>query len=203
MNDSRVHMAMNWQKRLMERNRQHQSFADIPVMLEKNQQIGEEGLEMTALAKQLQVFDSDISLDLDETMTFIQNAEKLQTSSFLDDLAVLSLEDRLRMEQLPPGFRSAKLVSDKKQLFVLFRHRRRRFAVLFNHKGQIVTDNIQRDLIMEKIRCRRDEIIAPVSKYPDDDVFDSWLEQSRTNWAKANNIPLDEIYIVCSLALIP
>lgn len=202
MSNPQVHMAMNWQRRLIERNRQHQSFADIPVMLESNQQTGEDGLEMTALARQLQAFDQNVNLDLDETMKFIENAEKLQTSSFLDDLAVLSIEDRLRVEQLPPGFRSARLGSGKTQLFVLFRHRRRHFAVLFDQHARIVMDNIQRDAIMNAIRCKRDEPIAPPSQYPDDDMFDQWLDRSRDTWAKEHGFAVNEIGIVCSLVLV-
>ncbi|MEQ8675347.1 MAG: helicase-related protein [Aggregatilineales bacterium] len=202
MSNPQVHMAMNWQRRLIERNRQHQSFADIPVMLESTQQTDDDGLEMSALAKQLQAFDQNIDLDLDETMRFIENAEKLQTSSFLDDLAVLSIEDRLRVEQLPPGFRSARLVSGKTQLFILFRHRRRHFAVLFDQHARIVMDNIQRDGIMNAIRCKRDEPIAPPSKYPDDDMYDRWLDRSRETWAKEHTFALNEIGIVCSLVLV-
>jgi hypothetical protein len=202
MNNPKVHMAMNWQRRLLERNRQHQSFADIPVMLESNQQMDEDGLEMTALAKQLQVFDQTINLDLDETMKFIQNAEKLQTSSFLDDLAVLSTEDRLRVERLPPGFRSARLVSGKTQLFVLFRHRRRRFAVLFDQDARIVMDHTQRDAIMNAIQCDRNEPIVSPSKYPDDDMFDQWLDRSREIWAKEQSFAIHEISIICSLVLV-
>lgn len=202
MNNPQIHMAMNWQRRLMERNRQHQSFADIPVLLESNQQNGDDGLEMTALARQLQAFDQDINLDLDETMQFIKNAEKLQTSSFLDDLAVLSVEDRLRVGQLPPGFRSAKLGSGKTQIFVLFRHRRRHYAVLFDQHARILMDNIQRDAIMNTIRCRRDEPVVSPSQYPDDDTFDQWLNRARETWAKEHSYAIDEIGIVCSLGLI-
>ena len=202
MNDSRIHMAMNWQRRLIERNRQHQSFADIPVMLERNQQVGEDGLEMTALARQLQTFDQDINLDLDETMKFIESAEKLQTSSFLDDLAMLSVEDRARVAQLPPGFRSARLIQGKPRLFVLFQHRRRYFALLFDEYGRVVMDSVQRDKIMNEIRCRRDEPIAPPSQYPGDDAFDQWLDIARENWARDRQLSANEINIICSMALI-
>lgn len=202
MNDTRIHMAMNWQRRLLERNRQHQSFADIPVLLERNQQIGEDGLEMTALARQLQAYDQDVSLDLDQTMQFIESAEKLKTSSFLDDLAMLSVDDRSRVAQLPPGFRSARLVLEQARLFVLFQHRRRYFAVLFDSQGRVVLDSIQRDTIMDVIRCRRDEPIAPPSHYPNDDEFDLWLDRSRENWAREHAIPAGEISIVCSMALV-
>ncbi len=202
MNNPRVHMAMNWQNRLHERNRQHQSFADIPVMLERHQQIGEDGLEMTALARQLQTVDQDINLDLDETIRFIKNAEKLQTSPFLNDLAALSAEDRKRVAQLPPGFRSAKLAQGKSRLFVLFQHRRRYFAVLFDESGRATIDSVQRDKIMNEIRCYRDEPIAPPARYPEDDAFDQWLDIARENWARDHQLSANEINIVCSMALI-
>ena len=202
MNDSRVHMAMNWQRRLLERNRQHQSFADIPVLLERNQQVGEDGLEMTALARQLQAYDQDVSLDLDQTMQFIQSAEKLKSSSFIDDLATLSLEDRSRVAQRPPGFRSARLVEGKPRLFVLFRYRRRCFAALFDEQAGVVLDSEQRDEIMNAVRCRRDEPVAPLPHYPDEDAFDQWLERARAAWARTHGFPVGEIGIICSMALV-
>lgn len=202
MNDTRIHMAMNWQRRLLERNRQHQSFADIPVMLERNQQVGEDGLEMTALARQLQAYDQDVSLDLDQTMQFIESAEKLKTSSFLDDLAMLSVDDRSRVAQLPPGFRSARLVQGRPRLFVLFRLRRRYFAVVFDEQVRVILDSMQRDKIMAAIRCGRDEPVAPPSHYPDDDDFDQWLDRARANWAKSHGAPVGEISIICSMALV-
>jgi hypothetical protein len=52
-------------------------------------------------------------------MEFIKNAEKLQTSLFLDDLVVLTVDDRARVADLPPGFRSARLTAGKTRLFVL------------------------------------------------------------------------------------
>lgn len=202
MNNSRIHMAMNWHRRLIERNRQYQSFADIPVMLEHNQQIRDDGLEMMALARQLQMFGQDINLDLDETMNFIKSAEKLQTSSFINDLAMLSIEDRARVAQLPPGFRSARLVKGKTRLFMLLQHRRRHFAVLFDEHGRIVMDSVQRDKIMDEIRCHRNEPIAPVSQYPDDDTFDQWLDTARENWARNRQSSANEINIICAIALI-
>jgi superfamily II DNA or RNA helicase len=202
MSNPQVHMAMNWERRLLERNRQHQSFADIPVLLETDQRVSEVGHEMIDLARQLRAHDHNVNLDLDETMRFIENAEKLQTSSFLDDLAVLSVEDRLRVAQLPPGFRSARLGTGKAQLFVLLRHRRRHFAVLFDQDARIVMDNIRRDAIMNVIRCKHDEPIAPPSKYPDDDVLDEWLDRSLETWAQEHDVALNEIGIVCSLAIV-
>lgn len=202
MNDTRLHMAMNWQQRLMERNQQHRSFADIPVLMEAKQQVGEEGLEMAALAQQLQVFDQDIQLDLDETMRFIQSAEKLSTSSFLDDLALLTDEDRVRVAALPSGFRSARLTSAATRLFVLFRQQRRYYAVLFDATGKVVQSNEERDAIMNIIRCERDEPLAPPSTYPDDDSYDRWLDNARLSWVEMHKLKVHDAEIVCSLALV-
>lgn len=202
MNNPHIHMAMNWQRRLHERSRQHQSFADIPVMLDKNSKASEDGFEMATLAKQLQLFDRDIQLDLDEALKFIRNAENLQTSSFLDDLASLSVDDRSRAEQLPPGIRSARHSNNKTLLFVLFRYRRRCFAALFDQNAHIVKDYNQQDAIMRMIRCRRSEPVVSPSKYPDDDEFDAWLDRSRTTWAAEHHFAANEVGIVCSMALI-
>jgi len=63
-------------------------------------------------------------------------------------------------------------------------------------------DSVQRDKIMNEIRCRRDEPIAPPSQYPDDDAFDQWLDIARENWARDRQLSANEINIICSMALI-
>lgn len=165
----------------MERSRQHRSFADIPVMLEGIQQSGEEGLEMAVLAQDLQE-SGDVSLDLDQTLAFVEQADRLRTSSFLDDLASLTAGDREEALALPAGFRSARLTDEQTQLFLLLQHRRRFHATLFDHRGYLVFDAELRDRIMEAIRCGRDEPAAPASLYPDDDAFDRWIDSSRHEW---------------------
>jgi hypothetical protein len=85
---------------------------------------------------------------------------------------------------------------------VLFQHRRRYFATLFDEDGQIVMDSIQHDNIMNEIRCRRDEPLAPPSQYPDDDEFDWWLDIAREKWAKDHQVSANEVNIVCSMAIL-
>jgi hypothetical protein len=64
-------------------------------------------------------------------------------------------------------------------------------------------DSVQRDNIMNEIRCRRDEPVAPPSQYPDDDEFDRWLDTARENWAKAHQVSAHEVNIVCSMDILP
>lgn len=204
MSDSRILMAMNWQRRLVDRGQQHTSFADIPVFMESRNLSGDEGMEMAALAKQLQGLDQNLELDLDQVLDFIDNAQKLKTSSFLDDLWLLNEEQLEGISKLPPGIRSARAVRGKKRfLFVLFEYRKKRFATLFNASGHIEMDDERRDAIMQEIRCDQNEPIISVAQYPDDDTFDSWLEIARNNWAKRRDFDVQAIDILCSMALIP
>ena len=200
MSDPRLHMALNWRRRLIERDRQHRSFADIPVLLDGSRD--EEGLEMAALAQQLQDFDREVRLGLDETLRFIENAEHLQTSSFLDDLARLSEADIAQVRGLPQGFRSVRAVAGATRLFVLFQYRRRFYATLFDGQGKVVFNSERRDEIMSAIRCTRDEPIASPHMCPDDDTLDRWIDTARDAWAGARGLDAGAVQAVCALAMI-
>jgi superfamily II DNA or RNA helicase len=200
MQDERISLAVNWHNRLKERNRQHQSFADIPVLLDDGDTADEE-IEMQELARERRIFDHETTLDLNQTLEFINKAQKITTSSFWDDLTRISIEERNRVENLPFGFRSVRQIKNgKKRLFILFLSKRRYYPVLFDKDSRVLLDSEERDTIMNTIRCDPSE---PTATYIEDDEFDKWLDKCRENWIAKNNIAMHEkVQIVCALALV-
>ncbi|MGQ9889364.1 MAG: DEAD/DEAH box helicase family protein, partial [Aggregatilineales bacterium] len=201
MRNPNIAMAVNWHHRLQERNRQHQSLADIPVLLDEA--ATEDELEMQSLARQYRIFEGNTNLDLDQTLNFLKDAQKLTTSTFWTDLADLTQAEIERVTALPFGFRSARVLKGKKRLFVLFQHRRRFYTALFDERGQLLLDSEQRDEIMEIIRCEPEEPLAPMGIYPSDDAFDEWIDAARAVWARARDFAPESVRVVCSMALLP
>jgi superfamily II DNA or RNA helicase len=202
MEHPKLRNARRWQSRLQERNEQHRSFSQIPVLIRKaSGGKVEEGYEMEQLASKLYE-QKETYLDLDEVLDFIQNADSLTTSTFYKDLANISKPQEIT--HLPAGIRSARLTKGKKQLFLLFRYGSRQYqAGLFDDKGKLTKDGDHREVAMRAIRCPVDEPKAPAHLYPDDDTFDMWIECARQNWAEAQGLSPHKLQIVCAMALIP
>jgi len=192
----------NWQRRLQERGEEHRSFAQIPVLIRKelNSQ-DEQGFQMEKLARELCI-RSDDSLNLDEVLEFIHNADALTTSTFYKDLA--NIPNQSEISHLPAGIRSARLSNGRKRLFVLFRQGARQVqAGLFDANGKLDKDGDRREVAMQAIRCDVDEPKAPARVYPEDDTFDEWIERARSHLAELQGIPANRLQIICAMALIP
>lgn len=200
LNNPQIHMALDWQRRLLERSEQHAAFAEIPVMVRR--ELGglssESGFEMAALARRLQT-ESAINLDLYQTLEFVSQAESFHTSSFLDDLALVKEYDRRRMMGLPAGFRSTKRTDGTRQLFLLLKARRRVYAVLFDRAGRVVMDAEQRDAIMQTIRSDPWELSALGLT---EDETDEWIDRARDTWSEAHALPADVVQVVCALVMV-
>jgi len=154
IDNSQLNVALNWGKRLINYSEQHRSFADIPVLLKHDN--AAQGMEMIELARGLQYFEQ-VDLDLDQVMDFIQQSDQLQTTSFYDDLAVISADDASFITQLPPGIRTARISKGSRRLFVLFQYRKRYYPALFDKHGKIRINSDNPDAIMKEIRCERHE----------------------------------------------
>jgi hypothetical protein len=157
---------------------------------------------MIQLARGLHQFD-EVDLDLDEIMTFIQQSEQLETTSFYDDLAMISFEDASHIRQLPPGIRTARAIKGAKRLFILFQYRKRFYPAMFDKNGRLRINSENPDEIMKAIRPEHNETRAPIALYPEDDEFDEWIENAKINWSEANNYDIGKIQVVCAMALIP
>jgi superfamily II DNA/RNA helicase len=200
MQDERVTMALAWEKRLEHRGDQFRSFAEIPVLLRKEELQKE--WEMIELAHELQTY-GEVALDLQQIMDFIEHAEHLQTTSFYDDLAQIPQDKAIELKALPPGIKTAKVKKGEKRLFILLKYNRKFFPVMFDKKGNILSAG-HPDKIMEEIRSSRNEVRAPFKLYPDDSEFDSWIENSKQNWAfEESVVDTNNVQIICVMALVP
>ena len=175
MDNARLCNARRWRSRLHERSELHRTFAQIPVLIrQESREKNEEGYEMEQLASE-QYVQTETSLDLDEVLDFIQNADALTTGIFYKDLA--NIPNPAEVIRLPAGIRSARLSNGKKRLFVLFRQGSRQFhAGLFDAHGKLAKDGDRREVAMQAIRCEINEPKAPARHYPEDDAFDTWID---------------------------
>lgn len=194
--------ATNWRNRLQKRGEEHRSFAQIPVLIQKESENATTvEYEMTALAHELYV-RGDESLNLDQVLDFIHNADALTTSTFYKDLANITNQSELL--HLPAGIRSARVCPGKKRLFVLFRNGYKKVSAgIFDARGNLTKDGDRREEALRVIRCDPDEPVAPVNLYPDDNTFDEWVENARQSWAKYTDTQPNKIQIICAMALIP
>lgn len=94
----------------------------------------------------------DASLDLDEVLEFIHNADSLTTSTFYKDLA--NIPNQSEITRLPAGILSARMSIGRKRLFVLFRQGSRQVrAGLFDASGKLVKVGDRREVALHAIRC--------------------------------------------------
>jgi len=205
MGHERIRHARNWEKRLQERNREHRSLAQIPVMIYRENRGSEESQkwEMEKLGREMYLCgDEYADMDLQQVMEFIESIDDLTTSTFYNDLAVISNRDQVR--GLPAGIRSAMVKPGSKRLFVLLRSGRSRLdTVVADSQGRPLDEFRHRDDIMRAIRCFEQTPKAPPEVYPTPDDFDAWIENTRRNWAAQRDLDPNELQVVCALALIP
>lgn len=203
MDNERIHHARNWQERLKERSHEHRSLAQIPVMVyeESKQERLAYQFEMEKLGRELYLADeTSAELNLDEVMQFVNQIDELSTSTFYKDLAEISKPDEIR--RLPTGIRSAMKKTGPKRLFLLLKQGRNLYTVIADRQGNPLPESYRRDEVMRLIRCLPETPKAPFEDYPDDDKFDTWIEQAREKWAEKLNISPQRLQIVCALALV-
>ena len=205
MNDARIKHARNWERRLQERNRQHRSLAQIPVMVYKESRKSNmaQELEMEQLGREMYLAGEEYAdLDLQQVMEFLQVVDDLTTSTFYNDLAMIL--DRKEILNLPTGIRSALVKPGRKRLFLLLRSGRSRMdTVLADSKGRPLDESWRRDDVMRAIRCLADTPKAPADIYPKPDDFDGWIEATRHQWAARQGLDPASLQVVCALALMP
>ncbi len=186
--------AMNWNRRLHRRNEDFSSFADIPVMVEKSEQY-----EMFDLARTMNSFGK-VDLDFNEVYRFIENADKLRTSSFIDDLAMADDATCSKLRRLPDGIRSCKCCpAVDAALYLLIRYKNGYYPALFDKKGNLVMDHERMDDIMRLLRSAPDEKTAESSLGIDDQ--DLLYSRAVRNWAVEKNVAGDDVTVRCMMLL--
>ena len=196
MKNEKMHHAMNWRTRLIERNTEFRSFADIPVIVDKGSEF-----EMVDLARTMNGC-GDEEMDIDQVFKFIQNADELQTSSFIDDMAGLSDGDIEILRGLPEGIKSCRYAPVQEIcMYMLFSYRDRIYPVLFDRHGNILMDSEKMDTIMRLLRPAPDEEAAIIPCDPDE--LDRWVGLSRNTWAISRKTGPEEIAVLCYMILLP
>jgi superfamily II DNA or RNA helicase len=189
-----INHALNWNRRLHQRNKDFSSFAEIPVIVEKSEEF-----EMFDLAKTMNQFEN-VELNLDDVYKFIENADNLHTSSFIDDLAVLSDDNVKEFKRLPDGVKSYKrsrLSFDA--LYMLVRFKNSYYPAIFNDNGDLVLDHDKIDEIMKHIRSTEDEE-SPV-RFSDTIKLDKWYNKAIRNWALEKRVSIEDVSIRCMMVL--
>lgn len=195
MTHEEINHAMNWNRRLEQRNNDYKSFAEIPVMVNKSEE-----LEMADLARTMERF-GDQELDFDEVYQFIENADSLKTSSFIDDLAFLTDEETRNLKRLPDGIRSFKgMETNKNLLYLLINYRNNYFAALFNENAELFMDHEKVDDIMKVIRSEKE--LEPLAVLPQALKLDEWYNRSVSNWAVKKGISVNDVSVKCMMVII-
>lgn len=187
-----VYHASRWKDRLLTRNKEISSFADIPVLVAE----GGRDFEMINLAKSIVLF-GDHDLNLDEVLQFIETADNLHTSSFIDDMARLDESERKNILSLPCGIRSIKQadLKDTMALYVLFKCKNRYYPVLFDSKGKILYDSERMDDIMHLLRSLPDE--DPLYALDVLDTIDTLLVKAKNEWIVKHLFAAYEVMVDC------
>ncbi|MEJ5362720.1 MAG: helicase-related protein [Spirochaetota bacterium] len=194
MEDDIIYHASRWKGRLLTRNEEIRSFAEIPVLVEKGSEF-----EMIHLARSIALF-GDHDLDLDEVLEFIETADGLHTSGFIDDIAKVDDALKRQLLSLPMGVRSVKSSRLKLEmvLYILFKCKNRFYPVLFDAQSKIMYDSDRMDDIMQIIRSAPEEdISAPL---PDD--IDVWIMRAKHEWVIAHQFNTEEVMIDCAMVII-
>lgn len=197
MLENDVYHAARWKDRLLARNKEVSSFADIPVLVAE----GGKDFEMINLAKSIALY-GDHDLNLDEVLQFIETADSLHTSSFIDDIARLSEMDKKRILNLPSGIRSIKRagIKEKMVLYVLFRCKNRYYPVLFDNKGKILYDSERMDDIMHILRSLPDE--EPLYAFEVLETIDTLLIKAKNEWIVKHAFLAYEVMVDCYCVLV-
>jgi len=196
-NNSIVH-ALNWKHRLDNQNSEMSSFLELPTMVGSD---GKDGVvELVSLAKSMQAL-GDQKLDLDEVLNFIKNTEKIESNSFVSDLASIAEVERYRIKRLPPSIKAVlktRKISET-ALYVLIRYKNRYFPSVFNKDGTQIMDHFRTDDIMTLIHCSRDYEESS-SPYNIEDI-DEWIKVSLDLWARKYSFEASEVHSDCSMVL--
>jgi hypothetical protein len=193
MYDTELRHGETWLKRLDKRNKEHQSFANLPVLFPP----GNEAVNLESLSNALQHFDS-ADLELDEAMSFIGKATQVETSSVLDDLAQLSQAEHESIRRIRAGFRSRVVRStEDPALFLLISVRSSIFPALFRPDGSFFLPPQEISRPLEILRQKRYESIMDTNLDPAE--MDDFQERCLKIWLREFGENREKVRIVCAL----
>ncbi len=195
MDSGIFHIAQNWQRRLMAKSSEQASFSKVPVLMKNDS----EDVPLYSYAGELkEIFNHDVNLN--ETLDFIDNAEKIQTSTVFDDLAKMNAETAREVKKIKTPFRSARLItSGEESLFVLFRRKSHTYTIVFGEKGETILGHREPMEALKKIKASpEDPGLTDVSLVH----LETWLEKARESFLRQTGFPAEETEVICSLAML-
>lgn len=193
MFDAELKHGETWRHRLDKRNREHQSFANLPVILPS----GNDALNLESLSTALQDFDA-ADLDLDEAMKFIGHATQVSTSTVLDDLARIDDSEHDRIRRIRVGFRSRVVAKPgDPALFALIGLRGSVFPALFDERANLITAPYEVSHPLEILRMNRHDTIKQDNVDPS--ALDDFQEKCLQVWLQTTNESREKARIICSL----
>jgi superfamily II DNA or RNA helicase len=193
MYDAELRHGETWLKRLDKRNKEHQSFANLPVLFPP----GNEAVNLESLSNALQHFDS-ADLELDEAMSFIGNATQVETSSVLDDLAQMPQAEHERIRRIRSGFRSRVVRSNEDPaLFLLISVRSSIFPALFKPDGSFFLPPQEISRPLEILRKKRFEPIMESNLEPV--LLEDFQEKCLKMWLHEFGETREKVRVVCAL----
>ncbi len=195
MDSGVFHIAQNWQRRLMARSSEQASFSNLPVLMKNDT----EDVPLYSYAGELkEIFNHDV--DLEETLDFIDNAEKIQTSTVFDDLAKMEAEKAVKIKKIKVPFRSARLVqSAEETLYVLFRRKNHTYTFVIDENGRIILGPREPMEALKKIKASpEDPGLMNISLVR----LEQWLEKALESFLRQTGFPAEETEVICSLAML-
>lgn len=193
MFDPELRHAGAWHKRLDQRNREHQSFAALPVLMPQ----GSEVVKLASLGEALRAFEKT-DLDLGDAMDFVSKATHIETSGVLDDLVRLSEERQAELKCLRQGFRSrVKRERDDPALFMLVQRRGSVFPALFDAQGKFFAASHEVTRPLEILRKKRD--YSPFTENFNALVLDAFQEKCIETWLVEFSESRENVRVVCAL----
>lgn len=146
--------------------------------------------------------DARVLINLDDVLNFIETADGLHTSSFLDDIATIDETLEQHILRLPMGIRSVKksYLKQDKVLYILFKSKNRYYPVLFDFKGKIIFDSDKMNDIMHIIRSESNEEIA-VAPMTNDEI-DAWIMRSKNKWIIKHHFTSTDVMVDCAMVII-
>ncbi len=193
MSDSELRHGEAWRTRLEQRNREHQSFAQLPVILPNVN----EAVNLASLSDALQQFNA-ADLELGEAMDFIGRATRVETSGVLDDLAQITEERQLLLKKLRSGFRSrVHGEASGPALFLLIGLRSAVFPALFDARGNFFTAPHEVTRPLEILRHQRAQDIF--SEGFDATELAVFQDKCLETWLREFSETREKIRVVCAL----
>ncbi|MCB1202555.1 MAG: hypothetical protein KDK41_18075, partial [Leptospiraceae bacterium] len=197
--------AVSWAERLNSRNKAQQSFTRLPAFGSNDK----EEIQLYTIADTF-AQNSDVEINLDDTLQFIQSTEGIQTSSAIDDLGRISEEEAREIRSLKSGFRAVITAQDLginedlrfPLLYLLIRRKSRVFAGLFSRDCELLIPFDHQLEILNNIRLQQRQEKMYNLQEAELIEYDKLLTGSLKEFAQLLKCNEDDLKIICSMKIV-